>query len=49
MDGVFEFGLRCTCGVEITGGFYSIDDKVDRLHCDCGLVWEVKKPYKESE
>jgi len=26
----------------------SYNDIYDKLHCDCGLVWKVNKPYKEN-
>ena len=42
----FPFILKCSCGKEMSG-FVREDNKSDKLHCTCGLVWEVNKPYKD--
>ena len=42
------FKLICSCGNVIrgiVGGKYDSD----KLHCDCGLVWKVNKPYREDD
>jgi len=45
------FSLICSCGHIVSGIITGNDiyDIYDKLHCDCGLVWKVNKPYKESE
>ena len=42
------FSLKCSCG-HIMSGIITCNDIYDKLHCDCGLVWKVNKPYKEIE
>jgi len=42
------FSLICSCG-HIISGIITSDDIYDKLHCDCGLVWKVNKPYVEIE
>ena len=44
----FSFSITCSCGETMTG-IIRRRDKSDKLHCSCGLVWEVNKPYKEDE
>jgi len=42
------FSLICSCG-HIMSGIITNNDIYDKLHCDCGLVWKINKPYKEIE
>lgn len=44
-DKVFSFLLTCTCGKEMSG-IIGRGDKSDKLHCSCGLIWEVNKPCR---
>lgn len=44
----YRFSLVCYCG-ETIDGLVGGDYEKDRLHCNCGLVWEVKKPYREQK
>jgi len=44
----FSFSVTCSCGRTMKG-IIRKQDKSDKLHCSCGLVWEVNKPYKEEE
>ena len=44
----FSFSIICSCGRTMKG-IIRKQDKSDKLHCSCGLVWEVNKPYKEEE
>jgi hypothetical protein len=41
-----HFELECECG-EVLKGYFSDTDNQERLFCNCGLVWEISKPYKE--
>jgi len=47
-DRTYSFSLICNCGATINGVILN-GSKSDKLHCDCGLVWEVNKPYVEEE
>jgi len=41
------FSLICSYG-HIISGIITSNDIYDKLHCDCGLVWKINKPYKEE-
>ena len=43
----YAFSLICSCG-NIMNGIITSNDIYDKLHCNCGLVWKVNKPYKEE-
>lgn len=47
-DKPFTFSITCSCG-ENMNGIIRHGDISDKLHCTCGLVWEVNKPYREEE
>lgn len=44
-DRQFPFSLTCSCGKEMSG-IIRWGDISDKVHCSCGLVWEVNKPVK---
>jgi len=46
-DRTYLFSLICNCGATINGVILN-GSKSDKLHCNCGLVWEVNKPLKEE-
>jgi len=46
-DKQFSFALTCTCGKEMKG-IIRWGDRSDKVHCGCGLVWEVNKPIREE-
>lgn len=41
-DKPFSFALTCSCGKEMSG-IIRYGDISDKVHCSCGLVWEVNK------
>lgn len=43
-----SFLLVCSCGEKLKGYFSDLD-KIERLHCNCGLVWDIKRPWKDEE
>ena len=43
----YYFKFICSCGNEMNG-VVDKEDTCDELHCACGLVWPVLKPYKEE-
>lgn len=42
----FSFKLFCSCGRRMNGVIKEED--CDKLHCTCGLVWRVNKPYRKE-
>ena len=46
-DELFQFTIICTCWEKIDGEV-GCSQKSDTVHCKCGLVWEVNRPYKED-
>lgn len=44
----YRFSLICVCG-KTMGGLVGGDYQKDKLYCDCGLVWEIKKPYRDAQ
>jgi len=42
-----NFELRCDCGDRLFG-YFSKEDEAEKIHCPCGLIWEIVRPYEKT-
>lgn len=43
-----SFSVVCSCGNK-HNGFLGEDDLQERIHCECGMVWTIQRPYQEGD